>query len=95
MPRIHLRWFRFSLRAFLLTITVFAIWVALQANRANSQRRAVETLAEYGYVIYEHEFVSAKVLPGIYLGVGKSKRVDWGREAPGPRWLRHILDARG
>jgi hypothetical protein len=51
----------------------------------------VAGVADYGYVIYEHEIVPASSMPGGYPGTSQSKRIDWGREAAGPRWLRRVL----
>jgi hypothetical protein len=32
---------RFSLRAMLVVLTVFGVWLGVQVNRANEQKRAV------------------------------------------------------
>jgi hypothetical protein len=54
--RTRRRWFRFSLRTMLVAITLFCIWLGVTANRANRQRRAVETTRSYGaYVRYDYE----------------------------------------
>ena len=90
MFQLRFSWCRFSLQTFLIVITFVAIWVAVETNRASGQRRAVEALSNYGYVIYEHEFVNSAAMQGSY-GGKNSQRVDWGRETPGPRWIRRLV----
>lgn len=53
-PRPRRRWLQFSLKSFLVLLTVFGVWLGVVVNQANRQRRAVEALREMGwYVAYE------------------------------------------
>jgi hypothetical protein len=57
------KWLRFSLRTLLVVLTIFAIWIGFEANRANQQRQAVQRiLAVGGSITYQHE-VDAKGNP--------------------------------
>jgi hypothetical protein len=88
------RWFQFSLRSLLILITVLAVWLGLQVNRVNRQRRAVEAITELGgQFSYDYQRK-----PGLSGGVfirgtmgpvphSYSDRV----EPPGPAWLRRLM----
>src|SRR4051794_16756178 len=50
------RWLRFSLRSMLLALTVTCLWLGVQADRAQRQKRAVEALRDAGCLIkYDYE----------------------------------------
>lgn len=80
VPKSRRRWLRFSLRTMVLAVTLFCIWLGVTANRANRQRRAVETIKSHGgYVRYdyeadEHGGIAAHAAP-----------------PPGPDWLRNLI----
>ena len=44
------RWLQFSLRTFLVALTIFSGWLGFQVNRAHRQRRAVAALEEMGWL---------------------------------------------
>ena len=75
------RWVRFSLRTFLLVVTVFAIWIGFQTYRAQLQSRAVSALQDLFVQIsydWQHDpsdymYVLANVSP------------------PTPGWLRDAV----
>ena len=50
------RWFRMSLRTFLVLFTLVSIWLGLAINRAHKQRAAVEAIVEMGgKVCYDYQ----------------------------------------
>lgn len=50
------RWFQFSLRGFLVALTVFAVWLGWQVDRARQQREAIKAIAKgKGKTFYEWE----------------------------------------
>ena len=54
------RWFQYSLRSFLILLTVFAVWLGVVVNRAREQREAVKAIeALGGLVFYDWELVSS------------------------------------
>lgn len=70
--------FKLGLRALMLLILAFGLWMSGQVNAARRQHRAVAAIKEYGgFVHYDHEFVGGNVIPG--------------REPRGPRWLRERI----
>jgi hypothetical protein len=72
------RWVRLSLRAVMLIILAFAVWLSLAVNRARQQRAAVEAITKHGgWVHYDHDYVNGKFVSG---------RQPWG-----PIWLRRSL----
>ena len=44
------RFLRFSLRAILVALTVFGVWLGVKVNRANNQRTVLGWLTENGGV---------------------------------------------
>ncbi len=49
---------RFSLRAFLIVVTVSAVWLGMHTRRARQQKAAVQTITDYGgWVRYDYQFV--------------------------------------
>jgi hypothetical protein len=68
-----------SLRAVLVFILLFAIWLGWLANRARDQREAVAAVQRSGgWVHYDYEFVNGKLARGRSLWT--------------PRWLRRLGD---
>jgi hypothetical protein len=49
------RWFRFSLRTFLIVITLFSVWLGWKVNAAHEQRRAVAAVRPLGLIRYDYE----------------------------------------
>jgi hypothetical protein len=79
-PKSRHRWFRFSLRAMLLMVTLLCMWLGVTANRANQQRRAAERIkAAGGDVGYDYEI---------------DENHNWRHDdpsAPSPKWLSDII----
>jgi WD40 repeat protein len=74
------RWLRFSLRAMLLIIAVFAIWLGFKTKNARDQRAALTAIRQAGGTPYfDYQLVKNKT--------------DWDltAKAPGPDWLRNLL----
>ncbi len=73
------RWFQFRLGTLLLLITVFGVWLGIEVNRVNRQRRAVSAIAaRKGLVKYDYQ-----------LDMNPQTATD--PEPPGPRWLRAVI----
>jgi hypothetical protein len=71
------RWLRFSLRTFLVFVTLVCIWAAWYVNGARRQKAAAEAVRQYGgWVYYDYEFDDDPQRP---------KRVT--SESPWPSWL--------
>jgi len=50
------RWFSYSLRTFLIVLTVVCIWLGIKVDQARRQKQAVDTLRAFGAGIwYEHQ----------------------------------------
>lgn len=99
-PKPRRRWFQFSLRSLLVLVTVFAVWLGLQVNRANRQRRAVEAISAMGgQFSYDYQrqpkrpspFPSAAAALGIADPLPHSYNLK--AEPPGPAWLRKLIGA--
>jgi Leucine-rich repeat (LRR) protein len=64
-PKRKRRWFQFSLRTMMVVVTLLCIWLGITANRANRQRRAVETITKAGgEVLYDYQTVTGARPPG-------------------------------
>src|SRR3569623_2568747 len=48
----HRRWFQYSLRSFLILLTVSAVWLGVVVHRAAEQREAVKVIQALGGVVY-------------------------------------------
>jgi hypothetical protein len=74
------RWLRFSLRTFLVVVTLFCIWSAWYVHRARRQKEAVEAVQTYGgWAYYDHQFDEAKPPTKVM------------NESPWPSWLIDIF----
>ena len=84
-PRYRLRrFFRFSLRTFLILVALIGVGLGVHLHRAKTQQAAVEAIRDYGgWVRYDYQFPTAEF-----------DHTDFDPEAtsPVPRWL---LDAVG
>lgn len=80
-PRRKRRWLRYSLRTFLLLLTVFAVWLGLLVNRVNKQRETVNWVKEMGGTVY-YDFQWDLEEPYSMPFPGKP---------PGPDWLRELI----
>jgi hypothetical protein len=55
-PKPKRRWFRFSLRTFLVIVTLICVWLGWKINEARKQKQAVEAIqANGGTVLYDFE----------------------------------------
>ncbi|MEX2119169.1 MAG: hypothetical protein WD847_06135 [Pirellulales bacterium] len=73
---------RFSLRGFLVALTVFAVWLGMEANDAHRKRRiARAVIAAGGQITYLHHEV----------GTGDEMWLDFDLDPPGPRWLHELI----
>ena len=72
------RFLQFSLRAVLVLITIFAMWLGYVCKLARDQKTAVDRVYELrGWVYYEHEYHKGRHVKGA--------------KPPGPTWLRKII----
>ena len=46
------RWFQFSLRGFLVVLTIGCLWLGWKVERAQSQREAVAKIESVGAIVY-------------------------------------------
>ncbi len=75
------RFTRISLRTLLILITVFAVWLAVQVNRAKRQREAVAWVkANGGEVVYDWQSDEGQLVFNFNEGVH-----------PAPQWLRGLV----
>ena len=74
------RWFRFSLKTFVVVLTVFCVWLGLLVYRVNKQREVIQWVKDHrGTVRYDFEWDEEK----------QSSILD--PEPPGPDWLRELI----
>lgn len=67
-----------SLRALLLVVLAFGLWLGWRVDKARNQRLAVAAIREYGGEInYDWEYVGDVLTPG--------------RQPLGPKWLRRMI----
>ena len=72
------RWFRFSLRTFLIVLTIFCVWFGLYLYRVEQQREAVKwVLGHGGTVYYDYEL--------------DDKYFDGDSHPTAPKWLLNML----
>ena len=56
--------FRYGLRAFLLIVTVLAVWIGIHVRRTEQQRQAVSAIDQYGgWVRYSYQLVNGNFDP--------------------------------
>ncbi len=81
MKLIKRSWFRYSLRTFLVILTLFAVWLGVQVHRARQTRLAIDAIEELrGQINYVHERITSG-------GFG----FDSSAKLPGPAWLRELI----
>lgn len=79
-PRRRLRWYQLSLRAFLLLVLAFCVWLGMTVQRARRQEEIVRKITAHSrnFVIYAHEVDDdGMLLPSVV--------------PPGPDWLRRQI----
>jgi hypothetical protein len=73
------RWLQFSLRAFLVVVTVLCIWLAVEFNQASRQKAAVDALRAVGAAVYyDHQRAAT------------FDSFDTSKELNVPEWLRKL-----
>ncbi len=80
-PITSLSWKRFSLRSFLIVVTLIAIWIGFESQRAQNQRQAVAELRK----------LSVQISYNWQHGNGDWVGVSAGGSPPGPEWLRDAI----
>jgi hypothetical protein len=79
------RWFRFSLRALLVLVTMLCVWLGFTVNAARRQKEAVDAILKVGGVVYfDYQKVPRPGNPS-------SWDVDLNAEPPAPAWLHMIV----
>jgi hypothetical protein len=77
------RWFRYSLRTFLLLLTVLCIWMGMTAAKAIRQKRAIEAITAIGgEVRFDYDELAKNQTDFTFRPDG---------EPSGPAWLRKII----
>lgn len=85
MARMKSRWFRFSLRTLLLLIAALCVWLGIQVNAAQRQKRAVDALQQGGVgIFFDYYWEIDANDPEI--SILKHNPVQ-----PGPAWLRKLI----
>ena len=80
-PKRKRRWLRYSLRTFLVLLTVFGVWLGLLVFRVNKQKEAVQWVKDHGgKVYYDFEMDESLTAPPFHH-----------RQPPGPEWLRRLI----
>src|SRR4051794_35850957 len=81
------RWLQFSLRTFLVAISVLCVWLGIKVNAARRQKAAVAAIIKSGgELCFDYQWVPDPT--------GKSSALQWdpNAEPPAPLWLRTLLD---
>lgn len=82
---------QYSLRTLLVLITVVAVWLAIQVNRARKQQLAVQAIETVGgSVYYEHEFDQK----GEFDQSRKPRAGAWARKMVGDEFFRKVIEVR-
>ena len=88
------RWLRFSLRALLVLVTVFGVWLGIKVNQARRQKEAVAALKALGmHFYYAHQRDDAYphgIAPGRELDVP-----EWLDNLAGPDFFRTVISVQG
>ena len=78
-PKHKRRWFRFSLKAFVVVLTVFCVWLGALVFRVNKQKEAVQWVRDHGgRVLYDFQW-DGILAPDPFA------------PDPGPNWLRDLI----
>ncbi len=81
------RWLQFSLRTFLIVLTVGCLWLGSKVERARKQREAVEAIEAVGGVVqydWQGDIASWKCIAEFRLAPVAT-------EPPTPKWLRVLV----
>jgi hypothetical protein len=83
------RWFRFSLRALLVLVTVLCVWLGVKVNVARRQKEAVAAILRAGgTVCYDCQFIPKSNPSGLPL---LDYRFDRDAQSSAPAWLRFLI----
>jgi hypothetical protein len=82
-PRAKRRWYQFRLRALLLLMAAFALWLGIKVHRVRQQEEAIQAVLDLGGTVY-YDYQLEQDSYG---------RTTIDREAPpsGPAWLRAVV----
>ena len=79
-PKRKRRWLRYSLRTFVVVLTVFGVWLGLLVYRVNKQKEVVQWVRDHGGTVgYDFQWDEVK----------ESSIND--AQPPGPDWLRNLI----
>lgn len=91
------RWFQFSLRGLLVTVSLFAVWLGSNVERARKQSEAVKVIEAMGGIVqydWQGDVGSWETVPEAYLPSGYAppqRLMPDGVQPPTPVWLRSLL----
>ena len=78
-PKRKRRWMRFSLRSFLIVVTILCVFIGWYVYRVDQQKKAVRWVLKHGGAIrYDYQ-------------VDSDGRLLDDSQPPGPKWLHSIL----
>ena len=78
------RWFRFSLRALLVLVTLTCVWLGLKVNAARRQKEAVDAILKVGgEVVYDYQMFPE--------GHAREFLLDSNAAPSEPAWLRKLF----
>ena len=77
------RWFRFSLRALLVLVTVLCVWLGFKVNAVRKQKEAIDAIMQAGGSFwFDYQYA---------VGDSNLTNPDPDITPPGPTWLRKFL----
>jgi len=82
------RWLSFSLRSFLIVVTIACVWLAIVAARARNQKQAVDRIQELRGTLY---FDYQEDVQGNRLQNTQPKAPEWLRKAIGDDYFRRVV----
>ncbi|HEY3393289.1 MAG TPA: hypothetical protein VGK58_11325 [Lacipirellulaceae bacterium] len=91
-PASSWRWFRFSLRTFLIGVTLISLGFFF-FNRVQNERRAARAIAEaHGHIVYDWQILPPGATPKT--PPPKPPGPQWVRKRLGPHWFDRIVEVR-
>ena len=100
-PKHKRRWLRFSLKSFLVVLTVFCVWLGALVYRVNQQREVVQWVRDMGDTIrYDFERSGGQLLVSFVDHIAAHRETtrraspQWAsrrNQAPAPRGLYFVL----
>src|SRR5689334_14298456 len=85
-------WSRFSLRTFLVAITLLSVVLGMYISRVRNERRAAQAISDaYGAIVYDWQTTSPQSGPA---AASKPPGPAWLRKYVGPHWLDRIVEVR-